>query len=207
MTEFKHFRVILPNGVDSAGIGEGFIDSRRGRAFPSLASTLALSQDKERAFMRWEAILNGLKVDSSPVSVSDIVETGGSENSAPSQIDFTVTYLTEQVVYVWDMGIDPAAPVIYGPASVDPGSVITEALVIERIIANALATVNVTAPDQFDPTLSNAFEDNQTTASLAGVRRVIQVADLTAAALGTGADVEARRDNIETIMAFTVTAL
>lgn len=189
MTEFKHFRVVLPNGVDTAPIGEGFIDSRRGRAFPSLPSTLALSQDKERAFMRWEAILNGLKVDSSPVSVSDIVETGGNADTPPSQIDFTVTYLTEQVVYMYDLIV---AGAIYGPASV--GGAETEIAVIERIIANALATVNVTAPDIFDPT--NA-PDGQN----------VRVEDLTAAAFGDNADAETRRNAIEGVGAFTVTAL
>lgn len=193
MTEFKHFRVVLPNAVDTAGpVGEGFIDSRRTRAFTGLPTTFALSQDKERAFVRWAAILHGLAVDSSPVGVTDIVETGGDQDNAPSQIDFTVTYLNEQVVYMYDL-VAAGAP-IYGPANVDPGSAITEAQVIERIIANALARANTDTPDIVDPTGSPLGQN-------------IRVEDLIAAALGTGATVLARRDNIETIGSFTVTAL
>lgn len=194
MTEFKHFRVVLPNVVDPTGVGEGFIDSRRTRAFPTLPTSFALSQNKERAFIRWAAILDGLKVDSSPVSVTDIVETGGSVDSAPSQIDFTITYLAEQVVYLWDLADDPTAPVIYGPASVDPGSVITEALVIERIIANALARDNVDTPDIYDPTSSPLGQN-------------IRVEDLTAGAFGDGGTVLLRRIDIEAEANFTVTAL
>ncbi len=202
MAEFKHFRVVLPDAVDTNTVGEGFIDSRRSRAFAGLPTTLALSQDKERAFVRWAAILDGLKVDSSPVGVTDIVHTGGSQDNAPSQIDFTVTYLEEQVVYMYDL-VATDSP-IYGPASVDPESVITEVLVIERIIANALARDNVDTPDVFDPTTTVPFGSDN---SAVGVRRVIQIEDLTAAALGTGATVLARRDNIETVGAFTVTLL
>ncbi len=203
MTEFKHFRIVLPDAVDSDGpVGEGFIDSRRSRAFAGLPTTFVLSQDKERAFIRWAAILHGLDVDSSPVNVTDIVHTGGSQDNAPSQIDFTVTYPVEQVVYMYDLVA--AGEPIYGPSDVDPGSAITEAQVIERIIANVLARANVDTPDVFDPTTTVPFGSDN---SVDGVRRPIRVEDLTAAALGTGADVEARRDNIEGVGAFTVTLL
>lgn len=202
MTEFKHFRIVLPNAVDTQAVGEGFIDSRRGRAFAGLPTTFAFSQNKERAFIRWESILHGLAIDSSPVSITDIVETGGSEDNAPSQIDFTVTYKSDDVVYMWDL-VATGSP-IYGPADVDPESVITEILVIERIIANALARDNVTVPDVFDPTATAGYG---TPAGASGVRRVIRVENLTAAALGTGATVLARRDSIENQSGFTVTQL
>lgn len=200
MAEFKHFRVVLPVAVDTATIGEGFIDSRRTRAFSSLPTTFSLSQDKERAFIRWAAILDGLKLDTSPVSVTDIVETGGSQDSAPSQIDFTVTYKEDDVVYMWDL-VASGSP-IYGPSSV--GGTATEVQVIERIIANALARANVDTPDIFDPTTTAPFGSDNTGI---GVRRVIRIEDLTAAALGTGGDVETRRDNIEAQGSFTVTQL
>lgn len=200
MAEFKHFRVVLPVAVDTAGVGEGFIDSRRTRAFTGLPTTFALSQDKERAFIRWAAILDGLKLDTSPVGVTDIVETGGTENSAPSQIDFTVTYKEDDVVYMWDR-VATGTP-IYGPASV--GGSVTEVEVIERMIANALARANVDTPDIFDPTTTAPFGSDNATI---GVRRIIRVEDLTAAALGTGGSVETRRDNIEAQGSFTVTAL
>lgn len=202
MAEFKHFRVVLPDVVDTAGVGEGFIDSRRTRAFASLPLTFGLSQDKERAFVRWSAILHGLALDTSPVSVTDIVETGGNQDSATSQIDFTVTYPTEQVVYMYDL-VAAGSP-IYGPASIDPGSAVTEVQVIERIIANVLARANTDTPDIFDPTATTPFGSDNSTV---GVRRVIRIEDLTAAALGTGGDVETRRDNIEAQAGFTVTLL
>ncbi len=202
MTEFKHFRVVLPDAIDTDTVGEGFIDSRRSRAFAGLPTTFVLSQDKERAFIRWAAILHGLNVDSSPVSVTDIVHTGGSEDNAPSQIDFTITYPAEQVVYMYDLVA--AGEPIYGPADVDPGSVITEVLVIERIIANALARANVDTPDTFDPTTTAPFGSDNSTI---GVRRVIRIENLTAAALGSGGDIETRRDDIEAEVAFTVTVL
>lgn len=200
MAEFKHFRVVLPDAVDSNSVGEGFIDSRRTRAFASLPTTFALSQDKERAFIRWAAILDGLKLDTSPVSITDIVETGGNQDSAPSQIDFTVTYKEEDVVYMWDL-VATGSP-IYGPSLV--GGTATEVEVIERMIANALARANVDTPDIFDPTATAGYG---VPVGASGVRRPIRVEDLTAAALGTGGDVEARRDDIESIGAFTVTVL
>ena len=147
----KWFRVVLDDAVDTAAVGEGFVDDRTPTEFSgSLPSTLLLSLDKERANMRWQEIVRML-LETGSRDVTSVDKTGGDEDSPPTVISFTVGQDETQVVWMHDLVTDPTGATVYGPASV--GGSVTELLVIERAIATALSQVAFTDSRQvYNPT-------------------------------------------------------
>ena len=204
--EFKFFEVVLPNNVDTAATGEGFIDSRNPDSFSSLPSTLANSTNKERANMRWAEIVKMLQETGSS-DVIDVVETGGDENTAPTSITFKIKYRGEQTVWLYDLVTDLSARTVYGPQSTlqiasQQGYTYTDAseeAVIERAIATALSQNQYTdSREIYDPTESGMP---------ASPRYTDKFVTVTVSPLGTGASQSARMTNIEGVSQFTVTRL
>jgi len=212
MTEFKYFRIVLPVAVDTATVGEGFIDNKEAEEFSTLPTIDANSELKERANMRWEEILKMLK-ETGAIDVQSIAVTTTDRNDgdvAPTQLDFTVKYGADQIVWINDLVTDPTGLTVYGPANGgdndlsianQPGHTytdVTEAAVIERAIATALAQDTFTDPREiFDPS----------TGAGGAIAFPNQFRTLACAALGTGADQDARMQNIEAQGTFTVTQL
>lgn len=206
-SEFKFFRVVLPNTVDTAAVGEGFVDDRNVESFGTLPASLANSLNKERANVRWEEILKALQ-ESGSLGVSDIVKTGGTVDAAPTQIEFTVKYESEKVVWIHDLVTDPTGKTVYGPSSdLDiVGSTrnetftnATEAAVIERAVATALS----------QPTFSDSREviDPTTSGTPPAPRYVNTFQTVSVTQLGTGGTHALRMANIEGVAGLTVTQL
>lgn len=193
MTKFKYFEVTLDDAIDTAVVGEGFVDSRKAEDFDTLPSTLALSQDKARANLRWQQVIESL-LESGAVDVIDITPTGGSQDTPPTDIIFKVVYESDKTVFIYDLISDTTGATIYGPGDFTGGE--TELQTIERTIANALA-VPITRPRMvYDPTL------------LGGKNTITKkFEDVIITALGTGATDINKRDNIEAQGAFTVTSV
>lgn len=208
MSEFKYFRVVLPNGVDTATVNEGFIDDKEAEEFSTLPTTDNFSEDKERANMRWEEIIKMIQ-ETGAETVQDIDVTTSDRDDgdvAPTQIDFTVKYRADRIVYMYDLVTDPTGKTVYGPATslqiaAQPGYTYTnatEAAVIERAIATALAQDTFTdLREVYDPT---------TTAGGA-IAFPQQFRTIQCTQLGTGASHAARMANIEGVGGFTVTQL
>ena len=206
--EFKYFRVVLPVAVDTATVGEGFIDDKEAEEFSTLPTTIANSTLKEQANMRWEEILKMLK-ETGAIDVQSIAVTTGDRDAgdvAPTQMAFTVKYGADQIVWMHDLVTDPAGLTVYGPAPLlsianQPNHTYTnasEALVIERAIATALGQNSFTDEREvYNPTLNAA-------GSTAFSNRFINVS---VTFMGTGGTQALRMANIEGVGSFTVTQL
>lgn len=207
MSEYKYFRVVLPNAVDTAAVGEGFIDDKPEKNFDTLPSSDANATLKEQANMRWEEILKQLK-ETGAVDVQSVLVTTGDRDDAnitPTQIEFTVKYLSEQIVWMYDLVTDDTGNTVYGPQSLaiaNTGGVTyttaTEAAVIERAVATALSQDSYTDQREvYDPTTTVG----------GAVSFPNQFKSIAVSPLGTGADHAARMANIEGVGGFTVTAM
>ena len=214
MTEFKYFRVVLDDAVDTAGLDvtEGFVDDKSAEEYATLPSTDDFSEAKERENMRWEEILKMLK-ETGAVDVQSILVTTGDRDDADvtaTVIAFTVKYGALQIVWMHDLVTDATGLTVYGPANGGdndlsianaPGHTYTdatEALVIERAIATALSQDSFTDPREvFDPTLTGG----------GAIAFPNQFRNITCAFMGTGGDQATRMADIEGVGAFTVTQL
>lgn len=209
MTEFKYFRVALPEAVDTAPLGtsEGFIDDKSAEEFSTLPTTDAFSETKERENMRWEEILKMLK-ETGAIDVQSITVTTGDRNDgdvAPTVITFTVKYGSDQIVWMHDLVTDASGLTVFGPATLaianQPGhtyTTATEVAVIERAIATALAQDTFTDNREvFDPTTTGG----------GAIAFANQFRTITVAAMGTGGNHAVKMANIEGVGAFTVTQL
>ena len=61
MSEYKVFEVTIPVAVDTAIVGEGFIDDKKSEEFSTQPTAIAQATLKEQANMRWEEILKAMK--------------------------------------------------------------------------------------------------------------------------------------------------
>ncbi len=214
MTDFKYFRVVLDDAVDTAGIpaSEGFVDDKSAEEFSTLPTTDAFSEAKERENMRWEEILKMLK-ETGAVDVQSIAVTTGDRDDGdvtPTVISFTVKYGSLQIVWMHDLVTDSTGLTVFGPANGgdndlsianQPGHTYTdatEAAVIERAIATALAQDTFTDNREvFDPSVTGG----------GAIAFPNQFRDIACAFMGTGGDQATRMADIEGQGAFTVTLL
>ena len=285
-SEFKYFRVEVPNTVDTAGIGEGFIDSRKVTEFNSLPTQAAATQFeivnggssyvatnpltvqggtsstatvitvdavdggvitqasittpgdytvlpanpvsvtggagtgatfnlifedigfKEKANARWEEILKALQ-ETGAFGVSDITYTGGTESSAPTQIDFTVSYRSEQVVFIHDLINDATGNTVYGPSTnLDiVGSQLTyvnatEEAVVERAVATALSRGTYRDSRELVVTVPTAGGSDPDVVRFSNRFLPVQVTQF-----GGSGNAATRLSNVEGAAGFTVTQL
>lgn len=94
---FVYYRIVIDaSGLGGASPADGFIDHQNPESFNSFPSTLADSEKKERANMRWESILRQTSTTISPVFVQGIVATGSDEDTDATEFSFTLGYDREE---------------------------------------------------------------------------------------------------------------
>ena len=141
--------------------------------------TLAQSLDKERANMRWDAVVSELGWLISPFFLGEIMKTGDLNGTAPvTTLTFTVGYDRPSYLSVEN--------------SLVPNTYLTGTACIKRLIARALTQSYVGNQEIFDPTLSVGGNSC--------VRlNPLQILEITAAALDTPAHVATVEANISVV--------
>lgn len=124
-------------------------------------SSLANSQAKERANMRWTQAINELESFSTPLFFGDVVRTGNVGNVATSSISFTIGY---EHPYEVTTATRPTEP--------DSGNVLVGTAAIKRAIARALTSDMVSNRKVFDPTLQSygAYTDRPNAARIQTIK-------------------------------------
>lgn len=107
-------------------------------------TTLANSQAKERANMRWTQMIAELESMATPNKFGNIVRTGNISNVQASTVTFTVGY--DQPGYVRTVARDDEP---------DAGTVFEGADAIRRAVARALVVSMISNRKVFDPTLES----------------------------------------------------
>jgi hypothetical protein len=107
-------------------------------------TTLANSQAKERANMRWTQMIAELESMATPNKFGNIVRTGNISNVETSTVTFTVGY--DQPGYVRTVARDEEP---------DAGTIFEGADAIRRAVARALVVSMISNRKVFDPTLEN----------------------------------------------------
>ncbi len=103
-------------------------------------TTYALSLAKERANMRWEQIVNNLGLLISPIFLNDVIKTGNFTGEAPV------------ATMAWTVGYDRPSHLVYEDSS-SPGSYLTGAAALKRLVAEALSVPLQGNQEIFDPTI------------------------------------------------------
>lgn len=104
-------------------------------------TTLALSLDKERATMRWDAVVFELGQLISPTFLGEIVKTGAIDGSAPvTTISWTVAYDRASYLRIED--------------SLNPGTYLLGTDCVRRLIATALVNDYSGNQEIYDPTIT-----------------------------------------------------
>ena len=122
----------------------GFTVGNKGGSIVSSVDnvTLAQSLDKERATMRWDAVVAELGWLISPIMLAEIYKTGNLNGTAPvSTLAFTVGYDRPAYLSTED--------------ELNAGVMLTGAACIKRLIARALTQTYVGNQEIFDPTLTS----------------------------------------------------
>jgi hypothetical protein len=107
-------------------------------------STLANSQAKERANMRWTQMISELQSFATTNMLGSISRTGNIGNVATDTITFTVGYDQPDAVRVVALSTEP-----------DAGTVYTGTAAVKRAVARALVASMVSNRKLFNPTLEN----------------------------------------------------
>lgn len=107
-------------------------------------TTLANSQAKERANMRWTQMIAELESMASPNKFGNIIRVGNIANVETSSVTFTVGY--DQPGYVRTVARDDEP---------DAGTVFEGTAAIRRAVARALVVSMISNRKVFDPTLEN----------------------------------------------------
>lgn len=127
----------LANGVSGTIADLGLTAGNQGGA----PTTLALSLAKEKANMRWDAVVFELGQLISPMFLGEVVKTGTIDGSAPvTTISFTVGYDRASYLRIED--------------SLNPGTYLLGADAIKRLVAVALVNDYVGNQEIFDPTIT-----------------------------------------------------
>lgn len=144
-------------------------------------TTLANSQAKERANMRWNQIVSELEENATPNLLGNIVRTGNIANVAPTSVTFTVGYERPDTVYT-----------VARPAEPDAGTVYVGANAIKRQVARALTSTLISNRKVFDPTMENygAYSDRPNAALIQSI---------TASAIDTVANIAIVENNITVV--------
>lgn len=146
--------------------------------FGGFPSTLANSQAKERANMRWNQVINEVESVSTPNFWGNIIRSGNIANVATDTISFTIG--VEQPDYLRTVALTTEP---------DSGTVFVGTAAIKRSVARALTANMISNRKVFDPTLDN-FGTGCNRANPA------QIQSITAAGIDTVANITIVESNI-----------
>ena len=163
---------VLSNGAVYTAANMGFTAGNQG----GTPTTYAQSLSKERANMRWDAVVFELGWLISPVFLGEFAKIGNITGTAPVEsLSWTVAYDRASYLSTED--------------ELNPGVQLTGAKCIKRLIARALVNTYVSNQEIYDPTL--------TTVGNTCVRvNPTQIVQVTAAALDDAADLDDVEGNI-----------
>lgn len=137
-----YYRVAI-SGVTAAAPADGFIDNKRIETYMaegSTPTTAAQTQAKERANLRYRNLIDNLQRLGN-LYISNISAPGASATAQPTSFEFTVLSERGEDNLVFE---------------VSPGTVLTGADAIERMVAISLTTSFTRSSDYYDPTTSTA---------------------------------------------------
>lgn len=156
----------LANGVSGVVADLGLTAGN----FGGTPTTLAQSLDKERANMRWEAVVAQLGLLISPSWLGEIDKTGTQDGTVPvTAISWTVAYDRANYLEIED--------------SAAPGTMLKGADCIKRLVAIALNQDYISNQEVFDPTIS-------TTGVTCARLDPLNIVEVTAAGVGTISSLE-----------------
>ena len=143
--------------------------------------TIAFSQAKERANMRWSQMVSELEENATPILLSNITRTGNISNIETTSVTFTVGYDRPDTVYT-----------VARPGEPDAGNLLVGASAVKRAVARALTSVITGNRKLFDPTLHSygAYCDRPNAA---------RIQQITATGLDTVENVTIVEDNLTVI--------
>lgn len=165
----------LANGSSGTVADLGFTAGNQG----GTPITYAQSLDKERANMRWEAVLFDLGWLISPIFLGEFVKTGTTDGTAP------VTTLS------WTVGYDRAS-YLSTEDELAPGTYLTGAACIKRLIARSLTQTYISNQEVYDPTIT-------TVGNTCARVNPSQILSVTAAALDAPGDVATVEANLSVV--------
>lgn len=143
--------------------------------------TLANSEAKERANMRWTQMVSELEENSTPNFLGSIERTGNVANVALNSVTFTVGYERPDTVYTYARDNEP-----------DSGNLYVGTSAIKRQVARAMISNMVSNRKVFDPTMLNygAYSDRPNAA---------RIENITAAAIDTVSNIAIVENNITVV--------
>lgn len=158
-SNFSAYNIVLTNqntGSDLAAPSDGFVDPKSLTQYGvSLESTptgltLALSEAKRRANIRWgEIILQMNLITNCYIEANSIVASGGTYNTAPVSVSFQVI-------------VEHGDASLYTADELNAGSYLTGTAALTRMIARGLQYVQVPNGSFGDP-IANVFDPTSTT--------------------------------------------
>lgn len=143
--------------------------------------TLANSEAKERANIRWTQMISEIEENATPSFLGNISRTGNVANVSTSSVTFTVSYDRPETIYTTAR-----------PGEPDAGAVLTGTAALRRQVARALTQTMVSNRKVFDPNMENfgPYTDRPNAA---------RIEPITAAALDTIANIATVEDNITVV--------
>jgi hypothetical protein len=151
-------------------------------SFGGYPSTITLSQNKERANMRWQQVVNELESFSTPFFLGNVYVTGNVVgNDEVTTISFTIGYEHPDQIST-----------VARPEEPDAGTVYSGTAAIKRSVARAMVNSMVSNRKVFDPTLAHysAYADRP---------NVVRIQTLTAQGVDTITNIVTVEGNIEVV--------
>lgn len=128
---------ITPFSVSGANQG-GFLDNKLVQQYGLKSGlTFAQCQDKRRANLRWNDIVESLALDANPI-IQNIQATGGAVDAAPTSFYFEVSYTAAGM-----------------PSTVRNGVTLTGVECIKQWVAEGMINDSMDQCEVFDPTLTD----------------------------------------------------
>jgi len=147
-----YFRVtISATGLGGAAPADGFIDNetpeeyKADPSFNALPSTLALSLAKERGNVRYLRIIQEVSTTIAPLYVLSINKPSAGPDADATTFDFTLVYDKPDFVYTRVVSEDGTGT---------PGTLLTGATALIRLIARAISMDVTGNRNTFNPTLT-----------------------------------------------------
>lgn len=150
-----YYNVVITSLTGLGADGGGFIDSKKVEHYMvdgSPPATVAAAIDKERANIRYDNLIGKLGLAGN-VYISNVIATGANASTAPSSFSFTMES---------EHG-DDCLTTVSASTEPSPGTVLTGAAAIKRVVARALIENRIDFGDYYDPTVKAAFIANGST--------------------------------------------
>ncbi len=127
--EINYYTVTVGALTGGAAPDDGHVDHTTPEEYGATTgfpATKLLSLTKERANMRWEAILRQVSLEIQPLQISSVVATGADEDTPATSVEFTLAYDKVEYLRTED--------------ELSPGSFLTDIAAIKRWVERALTT-------------------------------------------------------------------